>query len=174
MSLLVFGASAQFGATAVLAGGGGPAAAVAAGSLLNSRFVPMALAAGPWLSRRPGRRLLEGLAVNDASWALAHLGDGRFDRRIMIGATLIQYPAWVGGTAIGAFAGDVVADPAALGLDAVFPAFFLVLLVDSIGGRPDAARAIAGAAITLALLSFVSVGVAVLAAAAPAAWALRR
>ena len=37
----------------------------------------------------------------DASWALANQGDGRFDRHMLIGATLPQYPAWVGGTALG-------------------------------------------------------------------------
>ena len=48
----------------------------------------------------------------------------------MLGATLPSYPCWVAGTAIGVFAGDLIGDPAALGLDALFPAFFLCLLVE--------------------------------------------
>jgi predicted branched-subunit amino acid permease len=36
----------------------------------------------------------------------------------MIGATLPQYAAWVGGTVIGVFGESLIADPAKLGLDA--------------------------------------------------------
>ena len=66
----------------------------------------------------------------DFSWAASSRGDGRFDPGFMVGATAPSYPAWVGGTAIGVFAGDLIGDPGALGLDAIFPAFFLCLLVE--------------------------------------------
>lgn len=49
MSTIVFAGSAQFGAIAVLAAGGGPLAAILAGILLNSRYVPMGLALAPSL-----------------------------------------------------------------------------------------------------------------------------
>ncbi|MGH7317726.1 MAG: AzlC family ABC transporter permease, partial [Candidatus Rokuibacteriota bacterium] len=44
MSAVVFAGSAQFAATAVLAAGGGVAAAVVAGVLLNARYGPMGIA----------------------------------------------------------------------------------------------------------------------------------
>ena len=50
---------------------------------------------------RAPRRAAEGQAVVDASWAMANQGDGRFDRDLLVGATLPQYPAWVLGTALG-------------------------------------------------------------------------
>ena len=50
----------------------------------------------------------------------------------MVGATLPSYPFWVGGTLVGVLVGDSIGDPGALGLDALFPAFFLGLLI---GGR---------------------------------------
>ena len=59
---------------------------------------------------------------------MANLGDGRFDRWFLFGATAPQYVGWVGGTVIGALGGDVLGDIDALGLDAVYPAFFLALL----------------------------------------------
>ena len=68
-----------------------------------------------------------------ASWALAARGDGDFDRELMMGATFPQYPAFVGGTAIGALFGEALGDPAAFGLDAIFPAFFLGLLAAELG-----------------------------------------
>ena len=47
MSAIVFAGSAQFAATAVLADGGGAAAAIVAGMLLNARFLPMGIAIAP-------------------------------------------------------------------------------------------------------------------------------
>ena len=44
MSTIVYAGSAQFGALAVLAAGGGPIAAVLAGTLLNMRYLPMGIA----------------------------------------------------------------------------------------------------------------------------------
>ena len=57
------------------------------------------------------------------------------------------------GTAVGVFAGDLITDPEALGLDALFPAFFLALLIggELRGGRTAVAAALLGAAVALAL-----------------------
>jgi predicted branched-subunit amino acid permease len=168
MSALVFAGAAQFGATAVLAAGGDPATAIATGTMLNMRFLPMGVAAAPALRGRAVRRAAEGQAIIDASWALAARGDGPFDRELMLGATLPQYPAWVAGTALGVFFGDALGDPAALGLDAIFPAFFLGLLAAELG-RPRALWVVlAGAAIALALTPILPPGLPVLLASAAA------
>src|SRR4051794_23754431 len=60
MSAIVFAGSAQFGALAVLAAGGGVFAAVAAGVLLNARYIPMGIALAPSLDQGPVRRALIG------------------------------------------------------------------------------------------------------------------
>ena len=75
MSALVFAGAAQFGATAVLAAGGDPVTAIATGTMLNLRFLPMGVAAAPALRGGVVRRAAEGQAVVDASWALAARGD---------------------------------------------------------------------------------------------------
>ena len=59
MSLIVFSGAAQFAALTVLTAGGGVVAAVAAGMLMNGRWLPMGLAVGPFLKGRPVRRSLE-------------------------------------------------------------------------------------------------------------------
>jgi len=168
MSVLVFAGSAQFGAIAVLAAGGGAASAIAAGVLLNARYVPMGIALAPSLRGSAARRAAYGQAMVDASWALANRGGGRFDPDFMVGATIPSYPAWVGGTAIGLFAGELVADPEALGLDALFPAFFLALLVNEIRARHALAAAIMGAALALALTPFAPAGLPILLSGAAA------
>src|SRR3982750_2987100 len=105
MSLAVFSGAAQFAALTVLTAGGGALAAIVAGMVMNARWLPMGLAVGPFLKGRPWRRALESLALVDASFALASRGDGTYDRGILLGATIPQYAAWVGGTAVGVVGG---------------------------------------------------------------------
>ncbi len=174
MSAVVFAGASQFGALAVLASGGGAVPAVLAGVLLNARFLPMGLALGPSLPGRALRRATEGQAVVDASWALANRGDGTFDRDLLLGATLPQYPMWIIGTAVGTLAGEHLGDPDALGLDALFPAFFLALLIPELKDRTALGVALAGAALALALTPVAPAGVPVLAACLAALLGLRR
>ena len=172
MSAVLFSGAAQFGSTAVLAAGGDAITAIAAGAMLNARFLPMGVAAAPALRGSPLRRAIEGQAVVDASWALAVQHDGRFDREVLIGATIPQYPAWVAGTAIGVAGGGVIGDPAALGLDAIFPAFFLGLLVAELGRPRARAAVLLGGAIALGLTPFLPPGLPVLLASVAALIAL--
>jgi predicted branched-subunit amino acid permease len=166
MSAVLFSGAAQFGATAVLAAGGDAVTAIAAGTMLNARFLPMGVAAGTALRGSPLRRAVEGQAVVDASWALAVQQDGGFHRELLIGATIPQYPAWVLGTVIGVLGGSALGDPYALGLDAIFPAFFLGLLAAELG-RPRALQvAVMGGAIALALTPVLPPGLPVLLASA--------
>jgi 4-azaleucine resistance transporter AzlC len=163
-SAIVFAGAAQFASTAVLEAGGGALAAIIAGILLNLRYGPMGIALAPSLRGRAVRRAAIGQAMIDASWAMANRGGGRFDPAFMVGATLPSYPVWILGTAIGALAGDVIGDPETFGLDALFPAFFLTLLVEELrrpGGRGAAAI---GAAVALVLTPFTPPGVPILAA----------
>jgi len=69
---------------------------------------------------------------------------------------------------IGALSADVIGDPERLGLDALFPAFFLALLMAE--ARTSRARAVAalGGLIALVLVPFTPAGVPVLVAGAAA------
>jgi predicted branched-subunit amino acid permease len=175
LSAFAFAGSAQFGSVAVLASGGGVAAAVTAAVLLNARYVPMGIALAPSLRGGLLLRAAYGEAMIDASWAMSNRGGGRFDPDFLVGATIPSYPAWVGGTAIGVFAGDLIGDPADLGLDALFPAFFLALLVSGElrEGPVPVKVAMLGAAIALALTPLAPAGVPVIAASAAALIGLR-
>ena len=172
MSVVVFAGSAQFAAVAILAAGGGVGAAVGAAALMNSRFVPMGFALGPSLRGSRLRRAMEGQAVVDSSWAMAARGDGRFDRSYLFGHTGVQYVAWVLGTAAGVVSPSL--DARALGLDAVFPAFFLAILAGELRDRRRVGVAGAGALLALVLVPVAPPGVPVLVAAAAALVGLRR
>jgi predicted branched-subunit amino acid permease len=173
-SILVCGGGAQFAALSVLAAGGGGGAAVAAGLLMNARFLPMGFAVAPALGGRPIVRAAQGQAIVDASFAVASRGDGSFDRDLLIGATLPQVAAWIAGTIVGVAGGAALTDPEALGLDAIFPAFYLVLLLEEARERRAIVAAALGALIALALMPFAPAGVPVIAAALAALIGLRR
>ena len=173
MSLTTFAGSAQFAVVSVMSAGGTAAAAIVAAVLLNARYGPMALSAasvfrGGWL-----RRLLEAQLLVDESWALSQR-DGSFDRRVLIGGGLGLYAGWSGGTAIGVVAGDSLADPATLGLDAAFPALFLALLAPLLRSRRGMAAALLGAGIALTLTPLTPAGIPVIAATAACLVGLKR
>jgi 4-azaleucine resistance transporter AzlC len=168
MSVLVFAGAAQFASVSALIAGGGVASAVSAGLLVNARFLPMGIALAPALRGGPLRRGAEGQAMVDASWALANRGDGTFDRELLIGATIPQAFCWWAGTALGAFGGSLLGDPQTLGLDAMFPAFYLGLLVEEMDLRTTWLTALLGAAIALVLVPFAPPGIPVVAASAAA------
>lgn len=174
-SVFVFSGSAQFAVANVLGAGGSAAAAIVAAVLVSARFAPMGVAIASSLKGSPLRRSIEAQATVDASWALANRGGGRFDREVLIGATVPQFVAWVGGTVVGVFAGDAIGDPDALGLDVVFPAFFLGLLIDELRtGREHVRAAMIAAAVALALIPFTPAGIPIIAACVGALVGLRR
>jgi 4-azaleucine resistance transporter AzlC len=174
MSITTFGGSAQFAAVSVLGAGGSVAAALVAATMLNSRYIPLGISVAPVLPGSLLRRLLEAQLVVDESWAISHRGGGRFDRRMLLGAGVVLYAAWVGGTTIGVLGGEALGDPGRVGLDAAFPALFLVLLARQVHTRTAVVAAVLGAAIALALVPLVPPGIPIVAAGAACLLGLRR
>ena len=174
MSATTFAGAAQFAAISVLHDGGTVAAAVAAAVLLNTRYLAISLAIAPAFEGTRLRRLFESQLIVDESWAVSQAGKGRVDRKILVGAGLVLFPFWVGGTAIGAVAGDVLGDPKKLGFDGALPALFLALLVAQLVDRRAKIAALAGGAVALVLIPLTPAGIPVIAAAGVSLWGLRR
>ena len=168
MSATTFAGSAQFAAASIISGGGQPLAAIAAALLLNARYLPIGVSVAPFLFGGPLTRLAQAQLVVDESWAIAARGGGRFDAHRLVGAGIVLWLAWVGGTVIGVVGGEALGDPAAVGLDAAFPALFLALLVPQLLGRRAIVAALLGAGIAVALVPFTPSGVPIIAAAAAA------
>ncbi len=174
-SLLIFSGSAQFALLTALAAGSGTPVAVGAAGLINARFLPMGAAVAGSLKGSRWRRALEGQAVVDTSWVGAYSGEGRFDREKLLGATAVQWPAWIGGTLLGALLAPSPDLVERLGLDVVFPGFYLLLLLETLGGAAGTRRvALLAALITAALLLVAPAGLALLGAGAAALLVLRR
>jgi predicted branched-subunit amino acid permease len=174
MSATTLAGSAQFAAVSVLGAGGGAPVAVAAGALLNARYAVMGVSAAPALAGPAWSRFLLSQLVMDESWAVAQRRDGSVDRDRLVGAGLVLLATHVAFTAVGAFGLGGLADPTALGLDAAFPAMFLVLLRPHLG-RPGArTAAVLGAILALSLTPIVPPGVPIVAAAGAALVGVRR
>ena len=167
MSILVFTGATQFAVIGVLAAGGSALAAIGSGLLLGARHVAYGLSLNRRMSPQPWRRLLAAQFLIDESTAMAIAQDNPADAEgAFWWAGVSVFVFWNLGTLVGALFGNALGDPKDLGLDAVFPAAFLALLVPLLRRRDGRAAAIAGAIIALVLVPFAPAGVPIVAAAA--------
>jgi predicted branched-subunit amino acid permease len=116
------------------------------------------------------RRLIQSQFVTDASWALSQNGEGS-RAKLMVGAGAVSRLAWTAGTAAGLLGADHLlarlGGAARLGLDAVYPAFFLYLVVQAVGrDRAQVLASLTAAAAALALVPVAPAGLPILGAAA--------
>jgi 4-azaleucine resistance transporter AzlC len=167
MSLTTFAGSAQFAVASVLGSGGAIAAAIAAAVMLNLRYLAIGMSVAPSLPGGPLRRLAEAQLAVDESWAIAQR-NGRVNRDRLIGAGLVLMASWTAGTVAGVIGGGALGDPADYGLDAMFPALFLALVVGQLDSRRARVAAVLGALIALALTPLLPPGLPIVAAAAGA------
>ena len=165
MSTLVLAGASQFAAVGLIAAGAAWPAIVLLTFLLNARHLLYSAALAPWFRGRP---LIERAAaahvLTDETFALAltHFRRlGRFDGPgYWLAASFVVVP-WIAATALGYAGGQVIPDPARLGLDIVFPAAMGGLAVGLVTGRREAVAALAGLLIgvAVALAAQPSVGV---------------
>jgi predicted branched-subunit amino acid permease len=157
----------QLTVVGALAAGGAAAPALASGLLLASRHVAYGIAVAPILPTTLRARLLAAHLVIDESTAMARTEpDRRRARRAFVATGASVFVCWNAATIAGALIGRAVADPAALGLDAVFPAAFVALLAPQLCADRARRAALGGAAIAAALVPVAPAGIPVLAAAA--------
>lgn len=165
MSLLVFAGAAQFLFVGLVAAGGSPFAAAVAGLLVNSRHLPFGMAVSDVLGRRG--RILGSHLMTDENVAFALAQEDAARRRTAYWACGVAiFVAWNLGVVAGAFAGTVIGDTDAFGLDAAFPAVLLALVLPSLKDRGTRHAALAGAVVALAAAPFLPAGLPVLLALA--------
>lgn len=177
-SLLVLAGGSQFAFVGVLALGGNPFAGAVSGLLLNVRYVAFGLAIARAL---PGgslpRRALDSYLIVDESVALAlgkagPMPSGSSARQRWSGEVVRRFRvvgwavviAWIATTAMGAYGGQLIADPEVLGLDAAFPAGFLALLAPWLRTARGRTAAAIGVLLALSLTPIAPPGVPIIAA----------
>ncbi|ROO84667.1 4-azaleucine resistance transporter AzlC [Actinocorallia herbida] len=169
MSVLVFAGGAQFAALGVVLAGGGAVTAVVTALVLNARLLPFGLATADVLEGRPWRRLVGAHLLTDESVAftLRHT-DPRQRRLAYWVCGIALFVVWNLAVLVGAYAGGVLEDVNALGLDAAFPAVLLALVMPALAERRTRGIALVGAAVALALTPLLPPGLPVLLAPAAA------
>lgn len=130
--------------------------------MVNARHLPYGLSV-PEVVGTGWRRPLGVHLINDESVALALAQPDRARKHAaywVTGAGVLL--AWPGGAAIGALIGSVVSDISALGLDAVFPAVLLALVLPSLRDRTTLGAVCVGTAVALTSAPFLLTGMPVL------------
>jgi 4-azaleucine resistance transporter AzlC len=173
-SVLVLAGASEFLFIGIVGAGGSPIAAALAGLLVNARHVPYGLAL-PDVTGRGWRRMLGSHVMNDESVAFALAQEGLPRKRAAYWACgLGVLICWPGGAVLGALAGSFIKDTNAFGLDAMFPAVLLALIVPALRHRVRMRAAAAGAVIALAAAPFLPAGLPVLLALAGLLGLIRR
>ena len=161
-SVLVLAGASEFLFIGIVAAGGNPIAAALAGLLVNARHLPYGLAL-PEVTGRGWRRMVGTHVMNDESVVFALAQDDLPRKRAAYWACgLGVLICWPGGAVLGALIGSAVHDTSAYGLDAMFPAVILALIVPDLRDRVTQRAALAGAAVALAATAFLPAGLPVL------------
>lgn len=139
MSVLLFAGSGQFVLAGLWGAGIGAASVVVAVLVVNLRHLLMSAALAEYLAPlRRWQRFLFGCELTDETFGV-HIG--AFQKGWQLAASTLYacnvtaHAAWVGGTALGVFCGELVTDVRPLGLDYALTAMFLALLVPQCAGR---------------------------------------
>ena len=173
-SVLVLAGASEFLFIGIVGAGGSPIAAALAGLLVNARHVPYGLAL-PDVTGRGWRRMLGSHVMNDESVAFALAQEGLPRKRAAYWACgLGVLICWPGGAVLGALAGSFIKDTNTFGLDAMFPAVLLALIVPALRDRVTMRAAAVGAVIALAAAPFLPAGLPVLLALAGVLGLIRR
>jgi 4-azaleucine resistance transporter AzlC len=156
--LLVLAASSEFLFVGIIGSGGDPFAAAAAGLLVNLRHVPYGLAVPDVIE--PGwRRVVGTHLLNDETVVLA-LSQPDLQRKRaaywLCGLGIVA--VWPVGALIGGMAGALVHNTDSFGLDAMFPAVILALILPALRDRSTLRAAGAGTAVALATFAFLPAG----------------
>lgn len=170
LSLLTFSGGSQFAFIGVLAGGGTPAAAAGASTLLGLRNGVYGMQINALLRPRGCRRLAAAQVTIDESTATAVAQQDRAEQaRGFWTAGVGVFVLWNLMTLVGALAGDALGDPKQWGLDGAAVAAFVGLLWPRLRGREPWAIATICAAVTVLCIPLLPPGVPILVAAAVAA-----
>lgn len=171
-SLLVFSGAAQLTGLALWMRGAAAFEILAATAVLGLRHLLMAAALLPYIKTTPlvGRAVLAFFLLDESfAVAIRRFAGGEDARRLLIGAGGGLYLVWAVATIGGALVSAQAPDPAALGLDLVFPLLFLRLTTPMLTARPQFVAAVVAAACVLALAPAVGTSWAVLLGACVAA-----
>ena len=151
LSTLVLAGASEFMFIGIVASGGSPLAAAVAGLLVNARHIPFGVTVRELVGKRAAG-LLGCHIMNDESVVFGLSQSTPEQRKAAYWLCVL----------VGASVGTFLPAPETIGLDAVFPAILLALVLPALKKRTTLIRACSGAALSLATVPFAPVGLPVL------------
>ncbi len=155
MSVAVFAGASQMMSTGMYVQGAGIAAIILATFVLNLRHLIMSTCVINRIKNAPlGRKLLCSFGITDETFAIFTTEDEeKATVPFFIGLALVSYLAWVGGSAIGAFASDFLPAILTASFGVAMYAMFVGLIVPDLRGNWSLALLVVIAAALNCLLS---------------------
>lgn len=135
LALLVVAGASEFVFVGLVAGGASPLTAAFTGALVNLRHIPYGFVLQPLLGN--GFKKILGIhLITDESLSFGVASKDKYINKIGYWICGIAITiSWPLGTLIGALLGNSISDPNTFGLDAVFPAALLALVLPQIENR---------------------------------------
>lgn len=161
MSLVVFSGGAQFSAAGLFAAHASPLTIVATTFLINVRHLLYGVSLGQIIPLGWRERLLVAHLLTDEAYGVT-FGSPARSRGFFLGAGSSVFFIWNLSTLLGALLSRLVPDPAALGIDFIFPLAFLALLMPLLGSWQALGVAVFAGLLALLASQVMNTGLAVL------------
>jgi 4-azaleucine resistance transporter AzlC len=136
MSVLVFAGASQFSAAGAFASGAAGLTIVFTTFLLNVRHLLYGLSLGREIKLSNPQRVVSAYFLTDEAYGVV-MASGERSFAFLLGCEMSLFVAWNVFTLVGALAGSIIADPAKLGVDFIFPLSFTALIVPLLKSKFD-------------------------------------
>ena len=149
----------QFAGLTVIAAGAALIEMILTQLVINSRYALMSLALGPRFSPNvgTGKRLVAAFFNTDEIFALGMAREGKLTASYFVGAGTVAAIGWVGGTALGAFAGSVLPLAVRAALGVMLYGMFIAIVVPQARQEKPILLSVALALVFSCLFSWVPV-----------------
>lgn len=149
----------QFAGLTVIAAGAALIEMILTQLVINSRYALMSLALGPRFSPNvgTGKRLVAAFFNTDEIFALGMAREGKLTASYFVGAGTVAAIGWVGGTALGAFAGSVLPLAVRAALGVMLYGMFIAIVVPQTRQEKPILLSVALALVFSCLFSWVPV-----------------
>ena len=149
----------QFAGLTVIAAGAALIEMILTQLVINSRYALMSLALGPRFGPNvgTGKRLVAAFFNTDEIFALGMAREGKLTASYFVGAGTVAAIGWVGGTALGAFAGSVLPLAVRAALGVMLYGMFIAIVVPQARQEKPILLSVALAVVFSCLFSWVPV-----------------
>ena len=149
----------QFAGLTVIAAGAALIEMILTQLVINSRYALMSLALGPRFGPNvgTGKRLVAAFFNTDEIFALGMAREGKLTASYFVGAGTVAAIGWVGGTALGAFAGSVLPLAVRAALGVMLYGMFIAIVVPQARQEKPILLSVALALVFSCLFSWVPV-----------------